>query len=126
MLVLDTSALLFWTFAPDRLTDRASSAIADADRIILSSISIWEVGVKQARKKLDIPLSAHEFAQMVGDLERVEIVPVDVATWLTNIDLDWENRDPADRTIVATATRLECELVTSDRSMRRFYDRAIW
>ena len=52
--------------------------------------------------------------------------PVDVLTWIKNIELDWDHRDPADRTIVATASLHACPLVTSDSAIRAFYSQTIW
>ena len=126
MVVLDTSALIFWTLDRDRLSDAAAAAIAEADRILVSSISIWEIGIKVNRGGLSIPLTVREFADRLIRVDRVELLPVDTATWLKNIELDWAHRDPADRTIVAVALLHSCPLVTSDRAIRNFYGNAIW
>lgn len=126
MIVLDTSALIFWTLDRKRLSEAAASAIAEADRIAVSSISIWEIGIKVNRGGLSIPMAVREFADRLIQVDRVEILPVDTATWLKNIELDWAHRDPADRTIVALASLHSCPLVTSDRAIREFYPEAIW
>ena len=126
MVVLDTSALIFWTLDRDRLSDAAAAAIVEADRILVSSISIWEIGIKVNRGGLSIPLTVREFADRLIQVDRVELLPVDTATWLKNIELDWAHRDPADRTIVAVALLHGCPLVTSDRAIRNFYGNAIW
>ena len=126
MVVLDTSALIFWTLDRDRLSDTAAAAIAEADRILVSSISIWEIGIKVNRGGLSIPLTVREFADRLIRVDRVELLPVDTATWLKNIELDWAHRDPADRTIVAVALLHSCPLVTSDRAIRNFYGNSIW
>lgn len=63
---------------------------------------------------------------MVGSLERVTIVPVDLPTFLGVVDLEWDHRDPADRIIVATARRYRAPLVSSDRAIRSFYPDTIW
>ena len=126
MIVLDTSALLFWTLHRERLSEAASVAISEADRVLVSSISIWEIGIKVARGRLSIPLSVREYAERLERIARVEVLPVDTETWLVGLDLSWDHRDPADRTIVATAALNECPLVTSDRAMRNFYSRAVW
>ena len=126
MVVLDTSALIFWTLDRDRLSDTAAAAIAEADRILVSSISIWEIGIKVNRGGLSIPLTMREFADRLMQVDRVELLPMDTATWLKNIELDWAHRDPADRTIVAVALLHSCPLVTSDRAIRNFYGNAIW
>ena len=126
MIVLDTSALVFWTLNRDRLSRTAAQAIADADRIALSSISIWEIGIKVKKDQLSIPISIQEFSDKLEQIDRLDILPVDVQTWIKNLELDWDHRDPADRTIVATASLHACPLVTSDSTIRAFYSQAIW
>ncbi len=126
MVVLDTSALIFWTLDPDSLSESAGQAIDESDQIMISSISVWEIGLKVKRGLLKIPLPISDYVDQLQRLEKLEILPVDVKTWLVNLNLDWEHRDPADRTIVATAVRLTCPLITSDRAIRSFYQGSIW
>ena len=126
MIVLDTSALVFWTLNRDRLSRTAAQAISDADRIVLSSISIWEIGIKVKKEQLSIPISIQEFTDKLEQIDRLDILPVDIQTWIKNLELDWDHRDPADRTIVATASLHACPLVTSDSAIRAFYSQAIW
>ena len=126
MIVLDTSALVFWTLNRDRLSRTAAQAISDADRIALSSISIWEIGIKVKKEQLSIPISIQEFTDKLEQIDRLDILPVDIQTWIKNLELDWDHRDPADRTIVATASLHACPLVTSDSAIRAFYSQAVW
>lgn len=126
MIVLDTSALVFWTLNRDRLSRTAAQAISDADRIALSSISIWEIGIKVKKEQLSIPISIQEFTDKLEQIDRLDILPVDVQTWIKNLELNWDHRDPADRTIVATASLHACPLVTSDSAIRAFYSQAVW
>jgi PIN domain nuclease of toxin-antitoxin system len=126
MIVLDTSALIYWTLDQDRLSEAAWNTIEGAEQIVVSSISVWEIALKVKRSKLQIPLPVAEYADWLQRIEILEILPVDVQTWLDNIDLKWEHRDPADRTIVAVATRLSCYLISSDRVMADFYPKTVW
>lgn len=126
MIVLDTSALLFWTLDPAQLTPQAAQAIEQSDHIVISSISIWEIAVKVKQEKLILPLAVNDYVDRLQRLERLEILPVDVQTWLDNLALHWEHRDPADRTIVGLATRLGCALVTSDRLIAGFFPQTVW
>jgi len=126
MIVLDTSALLFWTLDPDKLTSQAIWTIDQADRIVVSSISIWEIALKVKRGKLIIPLPVSEYVERLQRLGKLEILPVDVQTWLDNLELPWEHRDPADRTIVALAVRFNCALVSSDKTIGEYYPKTIW
>ena len=126
MLILDTCALIFWTLDRARLSANAAQAISDADRVAVSSISIWEIGIKVKNGKLSIPISLQNYVERLNRLDRFDILPVDERTWMKNLELDWAHRDPADRTIVAAATLHACPLVTSDARIRTFYPSALW
>jgi PIN domain nuclease of toxin-antitoxin system len=126
MIVLDTSALLYWTLDPAQLSLKAKQAIEQAERIVISSISVWEIALKVKRHKLVIPLAITDYVERLQRVEAIEILAVDVQTWLDNLDLLWEHRDPADRTIVALATRFGCSLITSDRIIADYYQETIW
>lgn len=126
MVVLDTVALLYWTIDPEKLSALARDVIAKADRLIVSSISVWEIAQKVKRSRLEIPLEIDEYVSGLNRLDMLEIVAVDVETWLNSVSLEWQHRDPADRVIVATATRLDCPLVSSDRVIGEFYAATVW
>ncbi len=126
VIVLDTVTLLFWMFERVRLSTVATRAIAEADRIAVSSISVWEIGVKVNKGKLSIPLPVPELAGRLEHVDRLDLLAVDLRTWLRVLDLDWEHRDPADRTIVATAALLACPLLTPDARIQAFYRQSIW
>jgi PIN domain nuclease of toxin-antitoxin system len=118
MILLDTHTLFWWTIAPDHLSAKAAKECGAIRRgnAFVSAISIWELGVKAQRGKLDIGMSIAEFAEGVDEAQ-VEILPVDLNTWLKSIDLSWEHRDPADRVIAATALLRGLKLVTKDDAM---------
>jgi len=40
--------------------------------------------------------------------------------------LEWDHRDPVDRTIVATAKKRRLPIITKDQRIRRFYKRTVW
>jgi len=126
MIVLDTSALLYWTLDPAELTPKAERAIASAEKIVVSSISVWEIALKVKRGKLSIPLTMVDYVARLNRLVELEILPVDVQAWLDNVGLTWDHRDPADRTIVALATRFDCPLISSDNIIAGYYPKTVW
>ena len=79
-----------------------------------------------SKGRLSIPVPVREYAERLQLVDRVEVLPVDTETWLANLDLQWEHRDPADRSIVATALLKSCPLVTSDTTIRAFYGQSVW
>ena len=128
MVVLDTCALLWWTLDPDTLSPAAAATcngIADKGALV-SSISIWEIGIKVKRGKLALPISLDEYVDRLKSVMGLRITPVDERVWLDNLALKWEHRDPADRTIVATAQRRTLPIVTKDRIIAEFYPKVIW
>jgi PIN domain nuclease of toxin-antitoxin system len=126
VILLDTCAVIYWTLDRDRLTSKARAAIDRESVVALSSISIWEIGIKVKREKLVLPLALQDYVGRLKKVERAVILPVDEFIWLTSLSLSWEQRDPADRTIVATAMRQGCRLVTSDRTIASFYPKCVW
>ena len=126
MIVLDTVALIYWTTLPKLLTTAAERAIAEANSIVISSISIWEIAVKAQRGRMDLPVPFDTYYARLLKLENLAIHPVAAQTWITSAEFDWRHRDPADRVIVATATLLNCPLVTADKAIATFYPATVW
>ena len=127
-MLLDTSALLYWTLRPEELPTRARQVIADAarDEVVVSAISLWEIGLKTQRGALELGLPFDAYVERLRRVDRLTLAPVDVPVWLRVLALPWEHRDPADRVVVATAEVLDVPVVTSDGTILRYTDRAIW
>jgi PIN domain nuclease of toxin-antitoxin system len=126
MIVLDTSALIYWTLDPTKLSLKASQAIEQAEKVIISSISVWEIALKVKGGRLAISLPIADYVARLNRIDALEILPVNVQDWLDNLALPWEHRDPADRTIVALAARLDCPLLTTDGIIAKFYPKTFW
>jgi PIN domain nuclease of toxin-antitoxin system len=122
VIVLDTHALLWWAMDPDKLSAPAVASLRDMEHHggFASAISLWELGVKIQRGKLELGISIEEFARRIDRTQTVEILAVDTATWRRSLDLPWDHRDPADRVIVATAVLRGVPLLTADAEIRRF------
>lgn len=122
VIVLDTHALLWWALDPDRLSQAATESVREMERHggFASAISIWELGVKVQRGKLDLGISIGEFVHRIDRSAIVQLLAVDTATWLRSLEIVWDHRDPADRVIVATALLQGVPLVTADDQIRRF------
>lgn len=126
MIVLDTATLLYWTLQPTSLSVKAANMIKEADEILISAMSVWEIGIKAKRGHLALPGALDEYVERVKAAYKIKIVAVDEYMWMENVALDWSHKDPADRTIVATARIYQCPLVTPDHAILDFYVKAIW
>lgn len=122
MVLLDTHVLLWWAVDPGRLSSAAAASLAAAERAggFASSISIWELGVKIQRGKLELGIPIEEFARRIHKSGIIELLPVTTQVWLRSLDLAWDHRDPADRVIVATALLQDVPLLTADAEIHRF------
>ena len=120
MILLDTHALLWWALDPERLSATAESALADMEKHggFASLISIWELGIKVKRGKLELGMPIEELVRRIERTAAVELVPVDANIWLRSLALEWEHPDPADRVIVSTALLKGVPLLTRDATIR--------
>ena len=124
-LLLDTCALIWWTLDQSQLPIKVLTAVNEYD-VHVSSISIWEIGVKIKNKKLDIGMSIKEYLDKLHELSTLKILPVNETIWMENLHLSWDHKDPADRTIVATAELMQSYIVTSDQIIATFYSKIFW
>lgn len=112
-LLLDTHAWIWWQFQNPRLGRKARAAIESAHDVRLSIVSAWEIAIKSALRKLEVPTDMPMEAQLEKDgfgLLPLELVHIDALRGISGA-----NRDPFDRMIVAQATVEGLTLVTADK-----------
>lgn len=131
MIVLDTSAWVFWVAEPGRLTRRAARAIEreeEKGEIVVSVVSAWEVALKHSAGKLELDRDVVSWVAIAAAYPAVRVAPLDLDDALQSTRLPGSfHRDPADRFIVALSRRLGAPLVTSDRRIREYeHVESIW
>ena len=119
-LLLDTHIWLWSFLEPHKVSSEVTRELAsqDNDRF-LSAVSIWEAVVLMDKKRLRIALDFGEWFKMSKqDLNLIEL-PV---TWEVAHELRFTQmryRDPADRSLVATAKVYDLTLVTADARLMK-------
>lgn len=125
MIVLDTHALVWWVSDPTHVPAKARRVINAASKtagaVAVSSISVWEISMLVARRRLQLTIDADTWLAHMEALPFLRFVPVDnrIATRAMHLE-NFPHRDPADRMIVATALGLNATLVTADRRLRAY------
>lgn len=116
MYLLDTCALIWWSLDQAKLSPSGRNVfdLVEKDGAFASSISIWEIGIKLKRGRLDIGMSIGEYLKKLSSTNMIEFLPVDLDIWMQNLALDWDHQDPADRTIVATGKVKDLKILTGD------------
>ncbi len=110
-LLLDSNVLLWWLFNHPRLNAAAIAAIKADDTPLVSLVSPWELWIKAAAGKLQLP---DDLEQGIRD-DGFTILTPTLADARLAARLPPIHRDPFDRMIVAHALNRQATVVTSDR-----------
>lgn len=113
-LLLDTHAFL-WAISDDsRLGERSRALIShEASSVLLSHVSIWEIAIKHALARSDMPISAAQAIQWSQE-SGFAFLPLDLPHLLTLEQLAQHHRDPFDRLLLAQALCESLTLVSAD------------
>src|SRR5688572_32379945 len=122
-LLLDTH-MWIWAALDERARasaeawDAVESALA-GQGVALSEISFWEVAIKSSIGKLDVG-NAKEWLRRASKAPGIGVIHVDRDTLVDSALLDFKERDPADRILIATALKYDLRLVTADEPVLRY------
>lgn len=116
MIFLDTHTWYWWLAIPERLSERAKSAIDRASSIGVSVMSCYELVVLVQRKRIAIDRAADTWVRQALAAPGTVVVDVHPALAVAAAQLGPEfPGDPFDRVIYASARELRAPLVTRDR-----------
>ncbi len=128
--LLDTHIWVWW-LTPDSPLSRAERDALDAKAVrrelFLPAVSLWEVQVLHAKRRLELPLPFSEWLARACDERMISVVPLSVEVVLALDALPASfHGDPADRLIVATARAHVLPLATHDAAIRRSRAAKLW
>ena len=131
MMLLDTHAWLWLLHDPTQLSEPAQTAIAKAEKenkILVSSISVWEIAVKHSLNKLKLPLPINEWFELAQQQPGITIEPLSPLDAIQSANLPGEfHKDPADRILVAIALRYDVPIISRDRKILDYsHVKTIW
>lgn len=121
-LLLDTHVWLWWQANDRRLARAARTAIARAAEVYVSAASAWEMEIKVALGKLEVP---EDIAAAVDDGGFREL-PVHFRHITALPTLPVHHRDPFDRLLLAQARVDGLTLVTADPALPPYGVPHIW
>jgi len=125
-LLLDTHAFLWAIADPDKLSAKVKRLLLDQhNEIWLSAASLWEIALKAAAGKLELPQERDYFEKHLAYLG-ARVLPITARHVLEIFQLPHHHRDPFDRLMVAQSLCEDLVLVTKDKSIRRYGIRALW
>jgi PIN domain nuclease of toxin-antitoxin system len=125
-ILIDTHVFLWWLAGDERLSGRARSAIEDAETVLVSAASVWEISTKHRLGKLP------GVEAIVSDLPRAirrqgfEALPITAAQAQRAGSLPGDHRDPFDRMLIAQALELNVAIASVDAVFDRFGVDRLW
>ena len=108
--LLDSHVALWWLDASASIGPECLDLIQQADEVFFSAVTPWELGIKRALGKLEMPdgigkaLESSGFRPLAISVEHAESAPA----------LPAHHRDPFDRMLIAQAQIEMLTLVTDD------------
>ena len=117
-LLLDTHVWLWLQASPERIEPGTLSRLQDVNNeLLLSAASSWEIAIKYAIGRLQLPVSPNEYVEARMAQSGTSGLPVQHRHALQVAILPMYHRDPFDRLLVAQAQIENAILVTSDRQL---------
>jgi PIN domain nuclease of toxin-antitoxin system len=113
-LLIDSHVFVWLLFAPSPVGPDARSAIDSAERVVLSTVSLWELTLKSARGKLPHPPA--ELTRGVAALG-VEELPIEHRHLETLPEIVLPHGDPFDALLIAQSRADDLVLMTADRTL---------
>lgn len=128
MVVLDTHVLIQDVLEPRRLSARARRALdGTAGPLAVSDISLWEIAMLIARKRIDPATDAAQFIDDIVDARALRVLPITPKIAVLAQSEAFQHGDPADRLIAATAIAHGAQLVTADARLKQVRGlRVLW
>lgn len=121
-LLLDTHAWIWFVAGNlkdfERRTWKAIDRACGRGQCVVSVISVWELGMLQAKGRIRLGLSPDEWVRQAFDTSPISLVPLSREAALEASSLPGLfHGDPADRLLVATARQLRARFVTADEKI---------
>ena len=121
MILLDTHILLWMVFEPHKLLPGHQALLSQhefGDGLIkISSVSFWEIAVKQSKKKLRLPISTKDLFVRCNSVRGIEVLHTGALDWIGAAELEWDHKDPVDRLLVSMSIRNGWKLLTVDQGI---------
>lgn len=122
MIMLDTHIIIWDALQPQKLSPKARKMIDQANemgKIFIADISLWEIAMLMAKKRLVIDTTYAEFISLIRAANHYvfERITPEIADLSVSLNFGI-NLDPADRLICATSIVRGTPLVTADSNLR--------
>jgi PIN domain nuclease of toxin-antitoxin system len=126
-ILLDTCAFLWLVSDAKELSDQAKELFQNTDNAVyLSSVSVWEIVVKNKLGKLPLPDAPEQFINEQCEKHFIENISLDNKSIFHLTELPSYHRDPFDRMLICQAIEHNFTLLTSDELIIQYPVKTAW
>ncbi len=119
--LLDTHAFLWWIMDSPLLPPASRKIIEDGtNELYLSAASGWEIAIKAARGRLQLPAAPERFMAEQLVQNSIQVLPVQMSHALHVYSLPPYHQDPFDRLLIAQAQMEGIPILTLDAEIARY------
>ncbi len=125
--LLDTHTLLWSVMEPTKLSTKVSQIIEDPEqRIMVSTISFWEISLKYALGKLELAHVLPSDLPVICEEMNIETLPLDAEQCATYYQLTkMYHKDPFDRMLIWQAKILGIPILSKDEQIKLYESEGI-
>jgi PIN domain nuclease of toxin-antitoxin system len=110
-----------------QLSPIAKSIIADGNNeIFLSAASAWEIAIKTARGRLDVPEDPTHYVSNRLNLHGFQALPIQIYHAVQVYKLPLHHADPFDRLLIAQSQIESMPLISVDPEIRKYEVEVVW
>ena len=125
--LLDTCAFLWITTDDAQLSESARQIFKNPNNeIFLSSVSVWEIIVKNGIGKLPLPSLADEFIASQRIKHEIDSLPLTEKAVFHLNKLPNHHKDPFDRMLICQAIEHDLTILTSDSLIVQYPVNTVW
>lgn len=126
-LLLDTCTFLWVITDVKALSNNARLLFTDPENeVYLSTVSVWELLVKQGLNRLALPTPAEQFILEQRRLHRIEPLALQEEAVAQLLRLPEYHQDPFDRMLICQAIAHSMTLLTPDERINQYPIVTIW
>lgn len=122
-MLLDSQVLIWASSAPKKIPENVRTLIDSENSIVLfSSVSIWELKIKESLGKLSLPKN---FVSKIIEAGYQELVLKSTHTEHLS-ELPPHHSDPFDRMLIAQCLSESLTFISSDKQVKRYPINVLW
>lgn len=126
-LLLDTHAFLWFISGDERLSEASRQVMeADANIKLVSTASLWEIGIKTSLGKLKLKRPFDELIPRQMEVNGFDLLQMEIGHISNIISLPFHHRDPFDRMLAAQCLADDMAIISRDTVFDAYGIERIW